>query len=269
MNLEKLLELNNLLKEYNHVLKKADWTNDYIEEVKNEITYHSNKIEGLTLTYGETINFLKYGLVEQEISSKKLKDLTSLSNHRRILDQLFDNYQKEFITSESIKAIHKELLKESVSEFATDPLKPLGEFKQEINGTIRIVNGKQIFHEYLAPILVPAEIEKLLTTVNSALQQPKLDIPEAHPVSVAVYFHWKFLEIHPFYDGNGRLSRIYSNIILMKAGFPAVVIKGEEKDRESYIKALINSSSEDLSPIFDLFYEALKDAMLRGISFKG
>jgi len=73
-------EINHLLANYKAKVRKQLWTKTFFEDLKNEITYHSNKIEGLTLTYGETIKFLKYGLIDSAAESK-IKEITDLKRY--------------------------------------------------------------------------------------------------------------------------------------------------------------------------------------------
>lgn len=65
-----------------------------------------------------------------------------------------------------------------------------------------------------------------------------------HPVELAALVHYKFIIIHPFIDGNGRTARILMNLILMRAGFPPVIIKLEERAR--YYETLKMANDGDL-----------------------
>lgn len=265
--MNKLKEVNKLLPIYRKALNKKEWTRDFFEDLKNDITYHSNKIEGLTLTYGETMQFLKYGLIENGEDGKKLKDITALDNHRKVLDQIFDQYESFEVSTITIKNIHKELLSDPLNKNINISNVP-GQYKEEINGTYRLgENEKMIYHEFLAPSLVPYEMEKLMKEINLLLNTVDLENPSKHPVTIAAYFHYKFSNIiHPFHDGNGRIARLYSNLILMKNGFPPVVVRGEGKDREIYIRSIIQSSERNLNPLIGLIADRLNETLVKGIA---
>lgn len=257
--------LNHLWEQYKNVVQKQNWTRSFFEDLKNDITYHSNKIEGLTLTYGETIRFLKYGLIDSTEESK-IKEITDLQNHRRILDLFFESYNQHEISAISIKKIHKELM-ENPHEKIMDVYRKPGEYKGEINGTIRQSDGKTYFHEYMDPISVPGAMGLLISKINQKLKKIDFQSVDFHPVTIAAEFHYQFSNvIHPFYDGNGRLARLYSNLILMKSDFPAIVIKGEAEDRERYIQSLILCENEkSLIPLIKIIEEQLIDTMNTGI----
>ncbi len=71
-------------------------------------------------------------------------------------------------------------------------------------------------------------------------------LTEAHPVQIAALAHYKFVYIHPFYDGNGRTARLLMNLILMKSGYPPVIIKKE--DRLDYYEYLEMANKGDVKP---------------------
>ena len=82
---------------------------------------------------------------------------------------------------------------------------------------------------------------------------------DMNAVSLAALFHYKFVRIHPFDDGNGRTARLLMNFILMKAGFPPVVIKTE--DKEAYLTALQMADSGMMEP----FIEAIAKELIRSL----
>lgn len=63
-----------------------------------------------------------------------------------------------------------------------------------------------------------------------------------HPIELAAEFHFRYVYIHPFIDGNGRTARLLMNLILMRKGYPITVVRAE--DRDKYMKALETASVE-------------------------
>src|SRR5690606_22343474 len=102
----------------------------------------------------------------------------------------------------------------------------VGQWKQDANEIIGYKNEKIGFVE---PANVPEEIHQLLNRTNAELDKYFANKKSTHPVQIAAKFHIDYASIHPFYDGNGRTSRILTNIILMSCGYPAIIIKDEQK----------------------------------------
>ena len=100
---------------------------------------------------------------------------------------------------------------------------------------------------------VPEALQKLLAWYNSPSTK------SLHPVEIAGKFHYEFVKIHPFIDGNGRLIRILINMILMQRGYPMIIIPFIR--RSEYIKSLHSSQKlEDFMVFFaDIVHENCKD----------
>ncbi len=93
----------------------------------------------------------------------------------------------------------------------------IGRWKVEPN---MIYNSKGERYDFAAPEEVPKKIHDLLNKTNAsidAINSNKKNAP--HPIDVAMEFHLKYLDIHPFYDGNGRTARILTNLILISLGY--------------------------------------------------
>jgi len=80
----------------------------FLERVKVDFTYNSNKLEGITLSYGQTIKLLKDFVTPQNAAPGEIFDLV---NHQRILDNIFKNYRSENLSVENIKTLHQDLMK--------------------------------------------------------------------------------------------------------------------------------------------------------------
>lgn len=111
-------------------------------------------------------------------------------------------------------------------------------------------------HEYSPPIHVDAEIEKLLSLLS--------EYSNEDPILVAAWLHHRFAQIHPYQDGNGRLARTLTALVLIRAGLLPLVV---DRDlRVDYIGALESADKGDLSPLTDIFVRLEKNAILQALS---
>ena len=105
-----------------------------------------------------------------------------------------------------------------------------------------------------APRHVPILMAEFVEWLNS-----KELLEEAHPIQVAALAHYKFVYIHPFYDGNGRSARILMNLILMKSGYPPIIIKKEERlDYYGYLKM---ANEGDVKPFIRFIARCVKHTL--------
>lgn len=246
------------VKEISH---KQNWDKDFIKKVKVDFTYNSNKLEGNALTYGETISFLKNITVPQ----KSNKDLLDIENHQKILDKVFEQFNKP-LTVDYIKSIHKELMKDH-DQWDFDTLPTPGQFKMFVNYSIRS-NGK--IKEYMKPEVVEPAIRELIESTNTLLAQVNINDLEKHPLTIASVFHNRFLnEIHPFQDGNGRIGRILTNLILLNSDLPPIFIDTNDNvEREKYLNAILESEiRNDSTPMIIYCGEKLIASLERKYKF--
>lgn len=202
------------------------------EKLKIEWTYNSNALEGNNLTLEETAFFLREGLTSE---GKPLKDFLEAKNHAEAIHALEDMvYEKQDITEHFIKSLHQLLLdgieythaKGINGQLIKKPLTP-GKYKIRPNHVLT-VSGK--IHHYTEPEQVQIEVEKLIQWYRSN------DAQNISAIERVAIFHYRFVSIHPFDDGNGRLARLLMNLILMKDGFPPCIIRNE--NRKQYLSEL-------------------------------
>lgn len=229
---------------------RQDWSTAIKEKLINDFTYHSTKIEGLELSYGDTIQFLRNGIIR---GHEKLKDISDLNNHQEVLRFIFQTYESLELNVETIKELHKKLMRDPIQwSFRNAYSGGPGEFKRENNFGYR---GDLPQKEYMDWEHVPKELEKLCFKTRQKLQDPSTMIEAIHE------FHFEFANnIHPFGDGNGRMARLIHNLLLLKHDFPVVIIKAGEKKR--YLKSIIKQEEHPEVYEFDRFlseklYEAL------------
>lgn len=207
-----------------------------------EMNYHSNSIEGNELDFGDTKSLL---LRNVTASGKPLKDHLEMRGHDNALTRLREVADAGLpITESLIKEFHKILI---VDPFTDQPDNIPGAFKD---------NGNYLYNDagervdFLPPDQVTPALNDLINFVNNALNPPKArkqrerrELYDVHPVVLAAQFHQRFIQIHPFTDGNGRMARIFMNLILLRTGFPPIVIRQEEK--RAYYRALDRARDHD------------------------
>ena len=202
------------------------------KKVRLEFNYNSNHIEGNTLTYGETELLL---LFDETHGSRPMRDYEEMKAHdvafQKIKEWAADTDMP--LTEKDIRELNQIIL---VKPFWKNAITPdgqptrrqimVGSYKTEPN-SVRLSNGE--LFEYTAPQEVPIQMQELMEWYRD--EQTAL-----HPVTLAAMFHYKFVRIHPFDDGNGRVSRLLMNYILLAPRLPPVVIKSS--DKQNYLHAL-------------------------------
>ena len=205
-------------------------------------TYNSNAIEGNTLTLQETTFFLEHGLTSK---GKTLKEYLEAQNHAEAIEWLKEiTKHNRPITESFIKELHALLLKGidfiwvgPKNNKVKKPITP-GRYKTQSNHVITL-DGK--IYKYCEPLKAPEEMEKLIQLINDT---------NHHPVELAARVHCKFVSIHPFDDGNGRVARLLMNLILMKYGYLPVVIKNDL--REDYYRVLMKADTGAITDFIKL-----------------
>ena len=120
------------------------------------------------------------------------------------------------------------------SDIAADIYKSYGAWKMEPNGTYAVTEeGRQPFIEYAAPEDLPGLMTEWLAELNRLAAEP---LSENDAVDAYARLHLGFVHVHPFWDGNGRMARLLSNIPVLRSGHLPVVI--EVRDRKEYIDIL-------------------------------
>ncbi|KAB2489519.1 Fic family protein [Priestia endophytica] len=207
------------------------------EKLLLEWTYNTNAIEGNTLTINET----KVVLEGITVGGKTMREHLEVINHRDAIAYVEEIVQKgEPLTEWQIKNLHRLVLKGIDDEYA-------GVYRDQ---QVFIAGAK---HTPPAPYLIKEQMEQLIKWYESEAQT-------LHPVERGAMLHAIFVGIHPFIDGNGRTSRLLLNLELMKAGFPAVVIKVE--NRLAYYEALDKShTTKNYHDFIQLIVKEVEDSL--------
>lgn len=204
--------------------------------IKN--TYNSNAIEGNTLTEMETRVILETGIT---VAKKTLREHLEVKNHAEALLYIED-LKNEILTEYDIKSIHSIIL---------DGIDRLNAGKYR-SVDVRIGGAT---HEVTPAQLVPQEMTDLLAWYSS----------EKPTINRIIEFTCKFINIHPFIDGNGRTSRLLTNLELLKLGFPPITIL--TLDRLEYYQALDKSYYKDYSEAYDFYYNCIITSLKEYLSF--
>ena len=199
-------------------------------------TYHSNAIEGNTLTLLET----KVVLEGISVGGKALREHFEATNHRNAIYYVEDIIRKDEPFSEwQIRNIHQLILKNIDDENA-------GRYRQQnvlISGATSTPPDHTLLNDKMA---------QLVDWYNS-------EAHKLHPIERATKVHADFVGIHPYFDGNGRTSRLVMNLELLKAGYPPCVITVE--NRLAYYEALDQWMAYDKT---EAFIKLVADAVLEG-----
>jgi Fic family protein len=218
-DLDKIKE--NFSKEYKSLPESAKEKSR--ENFAIKFTYNTQRIEGSTLTLKETANLLEHGITP---SSKPIRDVKEAESHKKVFFEMLD-YKKE-LNLGTIFKWHKTLLENT---------------RLDIAGKIRNHNVAIAQSKFKPPTFI--ELDSLL---NEFFEWYKKEKDKLHPVELAALVHLRFVTIHPFTDGNGRISRLMMNFILKKNRFPMLDIPYEK--RTGYYNALERSQIKKEEGIF-------------------
>jgi Fic family protein len=216
----------------------------------------STRIEGVKLTDKEIEKLM------QGVDTKKFNDRDSqeVQGYYELLHNIFDSWKSIKISESTVKHFHNQLLK-----YVSKDQRHRGNYKKTEN-TVEMFdeNGKSIgiMFEPTKAYLTPKEMQELMDWTEKTLEEKKY-----HPLLIIGNFLVEFLKIHPFQDGNGRVSRILTNLLLLKAGYAYMPYISHEKavedNKNNYYLALIKSQktfgkkTEDIFPWLNFFLDIL------------
>ena len=199
-----------------------------------DFNYNSNHIEGNTLTYGQTEILLLFGKVIGEADVKDVQDMTASNVTLKMMEEE-STIKNVPLTQNFIRTLHRTLLREDYTVYRNLPggeqtsyTIHAGQYKTRPNSVITRYGDR---FEYASPEETPALMADLVDWYNNAELEGKLS-----PVELAILFHYRYIRIHPFEDGNGRIARLLFNYILARHGYPMVVVRSRLK--QDYLEAL-------------------------------
>ena len=226
----------------------------------------STRIEGAKLN-DEEVEKIMQGLAVSKFADR---DSQEVQGYLETLQNVFDNYQTLPLREGVILSLHKELLK-----YSTRDEQQRGKYKQKEN-TVGVLGADgtvaRIIFETTKAYLTPKEMQELLDWTTEALQSNRF-----HPLLVIANFVVEFLKIHPFEDGNGRLSRVITNLLLLRAGYPFVQYVSHEqlveKRKDEYYIALrksqetFNTDRDTISPWLNFFLAVVKEQATKALKY--
>jgi Fic family protein len=209
------------------------------EQFSLEMTYNSNAIEGNRLSLKETYLIISQGLT---IKGKSLKDHLEAKDHHEALAYLYDlveHNKKHTFSSVLVRQLQALVVKETDAHSA-------GSYRA---GNVAITGSS---HK-------PPEAHEVSRLMGELVLWVSNNQKKLHPVEVASIVHHKLVHIHPFDDGNGRTARLVMNLLLMRAGYPLVVIL--KNDRKKYYDALEQADKGNYKPFVRFVAQAAERSL--------
>lgn len=198
---------------------------DILAMANVDAVHYSTRIEGNALTHKQVTQTLS----QNKRNIKSTRDLKEIINYSKARQMLFDRTNKNEITLDLINNVHQYLMDGIVRG------KLKGHLRESQNA---IYNGTGGAIVYMPPLA--ADVKTLLRSLTHWLRAES--IHQNSSLMVAAIFHYQFVTIHPYMDGNGRLARLLTNHILHTNGYTvslfASLEKQHERDRALYYRSL-------------------------------
>ncbi len=202
-----------------------------------ETTFSSNALEGNTLTASETAIVVEKGLT---IGGKTVKEHLEAINHAHSFDRILRLARQDApVGLREIRSLHQPILR-GIDDAGA--------------GGWRTVQTKVSGSSFEFP--APWQLEELMQEFVHWLQTAQM-----HPVLLASEAHLRLVTIHPFVDGNGRTARLLMNLLLVRAGYPPVIIRPAL--RAPYIESLVQAQIEGRT---EAFYSLMAACALESLS---
>jgi Fic family protein len=212
------------------------------EEMRLLHTYHSNAIEGNTLTLQETKLAVEEGIT---IGGKSLAEHLEATGNAKAFERITR-------LARGHSRINLPVILEIHEIVTRGLLEDSGRYRIQ---NVRIAGAKKSPPDFSK---VPKLMEEMIKDMAKI---------RAHRVVVATYLHHRLVEIHPFSDGNGRVARLMMNLLLMRSRFPPVVLKKE--DRKKYYECLKRADRGNLGPFANFIGKAMDESLTLYISIFG
>lgn len=204
------------------------------ESFNVDLTYNSNAIEGNSLSLGETRLVLEEGIT---IGGKTMKEHLEVTNHAKAIEFIESLVSKKTVEEADVLNVHAIIL---------DRIDP------QNAGFYRRTGVRISGTDYLPPN--PAKVPEIMKEVYHLLNS------KGEPMEIAASIHQRFVDIHPFIDGNGRTARLLLNLYLMRHGYPPVILLRAE--RAQYIRTIEKCRAEkDISSFANFVARAVERSL--------
>ncbi len=231
---EQLIEIERLKSIYHK--KIGSLSKEEFEKFENtfftELTYDSNAIEGSSLSLEDTNLVINEGLVPK---GKTLREINEARSHIEAI-RFINNYEGN-LNEQFILKLHSIIFKNISERFA-------GRYRET---TVRIFKSDVRF----------PDASKVPQLMGNLVYWYKLNKNKMHPFELSIIFSVKLVSIHPFIDGNGRISRLIMNFLLKKKGYPWINIY--MKQRAEYLQAVRLANDEKYKHILEFCITTLKE----------
>ena len=215
----------------------------------------STRIEGAKLSDVDVEKLMR-GISIQQFSNR---DKQEVQGYYELLNNVFESWDRLRFSEGLIKHFHQELLK-----YVDKDLQHRGDYKKQENRVHMVDETGQsvgILFDTTPAYLTPKEMQELMEWSQSTI-----DNRQHHPLLIIANFLVQFLQIHPFQDGNGRLSRIFTNLLMLQAGYAYMPYASHEKiiedNKPEYYLALrqcqktFKTDEETIVPWVEFFLDA-------------
>ena len=196
----------------------------------------STRIEGSTLTNKEVEKLLS----NLSISELKERDEQEVFGYYEVLELILESYEDRSLTRNNIHHLHKTLLKASTKDEYHR-----GNYKKVTNKVVAKYPGgsQKVIFNTTDPSKVDIEMESLIDWTNKNIASK-----DYHPLIVIATFTYEFLSIHPYQDGNGRLSRLLTTLLLLRSGYDFMNYTSMEteieKKKKEYYRVLMDGQKD-------------------------
>lgn len=242
-----------------------------------DYNFNSNHIEGNTLTYGQTELLLLLGTVSGEGRLEDYVEMKASQVGQKMMESVALDKSIP-LTQNFIRQLHKTLLREDYTVyrnlpggFQTSYVIHAGQYKTRPNSVITRYGDR---FDYASPEETPALMSDLVEWYNQAEQSG-----EYSPVELAALFHYRYIRIHPFEDGNGRIARLLVNYILARHNWPMIVVRA--RDKYNYLEALhkadlmvgsipangAQATLKEIKPFYRYFSKIIENELKYNIEF--
>lgn len=207
------------------------------EQLCINYTYNSNAIEGNTLTLNETRLVIQEGIT---IGGKSVTEILEAKNHPKAIDFIEGLVKsKGEINEDVVLNLHKLIMSNIVED--------AGCYR-----TTGVIIPGAVFR--------PPPSSEVRPRMNELLDWLRRNPDEYSPIELAAVFHHRFVQIHPFIEGNGRTARLLMNAVLMKKGYPFISIVSKQ-DRPKYMRSLVEADLRNDPPFVNFIARCVERSL--------